>query len=419
MLPQLPLPLPLRGAEIGTFAHRTVTVRIPEIGRRTIIENNLPPQVVEKLQMLLAEIPEGTVRSLEDRQAPDWAAWQQYSAPYLGMSWLEVPWFFAETYFYRRVLEATGYFQPGSGLGYDPYTAQKRTGLQTFRRQIGSACAVLNARLAGKKPAGLRNLFIDLVMMNLWGNQADLSMWPVGQAERPDHADRAGQLSHLLCDHAPQAVDYLLGQCGKPSRVDVLLDNAGLELVHDLLLADALLSSGTARAVHLHAKPHPTFVSDAIIPDILETIAFLSQMRTEETSAVARRLQEHLQLGSLHLRDNFFWTSPLSMWEMPPALCQELGEAALVISKGDANYRRLVGDRHWAFDTPLPGVWNYMPTALLALRVSKSQVMIGLQPGQAQAMDARDPQWLTNGKWGVIQFHLSCGIFDRLPESPS
>jgi hypothetical protein len=201
--------------------------------------------------------------------------------------------------------------------------------------------------------------------------------------------------------------------------VDVLLDNAGLELVHDLLLADALLSSRIAGVVHLHAKPHPTFVSDAILSDLLGTMAYLSHLESGEASAVAKRLQEHTQMGRLQLREDFFWTSPLSMWEMPPALRQELGEAALVISKGDANYRRLVGDRHWAFDTPLPGVWNYMPAALLALRVSKSQVMIGLQPGQAQLMDERDPQWLTNGKWGVIQFYPSCGIFERLPDPPA
>jgi uncharacterized protein with ATP-grasp and redox domains len=400
MLPQLPIPLPLRGAEIGTFAHRTMTVRIPEIGRRILKENNFPAPVVERLQALLDELPEGAVRGLQDRQAPDWADWQQYIGPYQGMSWLEVPWFFAETYFYRRVLEATGYFQPGPGLGSDPYAYQKRQGLQIFSAQIRSACAAVEP---GQAAVG--ELFADLISMNLWGNQADLSLWPAGQAERPDHADSARRLAHLLCDHSSQVVDHLLGLAGKPCRVDVLLDNAGLELVHDLLLAEALLSSRLAGEVCLHAKAHPTFVSDAVIPDILSTVEFLAQMGTVETGAVARRLREHLLMGRLHLGEHLFWTSPLSMWEMPVVLRQKLGEAALLISKGDANYRRLVGDRHWAFDTPLPGVLSYMPTALLTLRVSKSPVMIGLQPGQAQRMDERDPQWLTNGKWGVIQFY--------------
>ena len=405
MLPQLPIPPPLRGVEIGTFAHRTMTVRIPEIGRRILKENSFPAPVVEKLQALLDDLPEGAVRDLQDREAPDLVDWKQYAAPYLGMSWLEVPWFFSETYFYRRVLEATGYYQSGPGWRVDPYAGQKRQGLETFTVQIRSACAAVNAGLAGQKQGRMHKLISDLISMNLWGNQADLSMWPAGQVERPDHTDSARQLAHLLCDHTSQVADHLLGLGEKPCRVDVLLDNAGLELVHDLLLADVLLSSSLARAVRLHAKVHPTFVSDAIIPDILETVDFLSQIGAVETGAVASRLREHLLLGRLHLREHLFWTSPLSMWEMPAVLRQELGEAALLISKGDANYRRLVGDRHWAFDTPLPGVLSYLPTALLALRVSKSPVMIGLQPGQAQALDGRDPQWMTNGKWGVIQFY--------------
>ena len=407
LLPRLPLPASLRGAEVGSFAHRTMTVRIPEIGQRILAENEFSAQVGGRLKALLDELPHGEVRGLQDKGAPDSSNWQQVVAPYQGMNWLEVPWFFAETYFYRRVLEATGYFQAGAGQGRDPYAYQKRQGLQTFSEPIRASCEVVNDWLSRQKQAGSSGLIPNLIMLNLWGNQADLSMWPAGQAERPDHQESSGKLSHLLCDHSSQAAEILLEMRPKLCRVDVMLDNAGLELVQDLLLADALLGSGLAWAVRLHAKSHPTFVSDAIIPDILETLEFLAQMGTVETETAVSRLREYLRLGRLQVREHFFWTSPLSMWEMPGELRQELGEAALVISKGDANYRRLVGDRHWPFDTPLAGVLNYMPTALLALRVSKSQVMVGLQPGQAQAMDERDAHWLTDGKWGVIQLYRS------------
>jgi hypothetical protein len=407
VLPSLPLPAPLRGADAGTFAQRTVTVRIPEIGRRILAENAFSPDAATRLQALLAELPLGAVRSLRDRNAPDWAGWEGYLSPYLGWNWLEIPWFLAETYFYRRVLEASGYFQPGEGQGGDPYAYQKGQGLAAFGEAIRASCEAVNKRLRrrgngqGKLDA---DSLVQLLRMNLWGNQADLSMWPAGQAERPDHQGKA-QLSHLLCDHTSAAVRCLPGWEGKAGRVDIMLDNAGLELVHDLLLADALLSGGLAQQVRLHAKPHPTFVSDAIIPDILNTVGVLSGMEDQETRAAAQRLKDHLQAGALQLSDYFFWTSPLSMWEMPETLRQELGQAAMIISKGDANYRRLVGDRHWPFDAPLERVLDYLPTSLLALRVSKSQVMIGLQPGQAQKMDGLDAQWMTNGQWGVIQFY--------------
>ena len=43
--------------------------------------------------------------------APDLDAWKNYVNPYLGQNWYQPPWFFTEHYFYRRILEATGYFQ--------------------------------------------------------------------------------------------------------------------------------------------------------------------------------------------------------------------------------------------------------------------------------------------------------------------
>jgi hypothetical protein len=43
-------------------------------------------------------------------QAPDVAFWNRELAAYQGRTWLEVPWYFAEAYFYRRLLEAVRYF---------------------------------------------------------------------------------------------------------------------------------------------------------------------------------------------------------------------------------------------------------------------------------------------------------------------
>ncbi|MGE5221254.1 MAG: protein-glutamate O-methyltransferase family protein, partial [Omnitrophica WOR_2 bacterium] len=105
--PYLPIPEPLKGSETGSFAHRSIAVRLPEIGRRTIHENQFPQPVAENLQTLIDQLPFGAVRPLIDASAPDSAAWQHYIASYLGLNWLEVPWFFAENYFYRRILEAT------------------------------------------------------------------------------------------------------------------------------------------------------------------------------------------------------------------------------------------------------------------------------------------------------------------------
>lgn len=400
--PRGPIPPPLRGAEPGSFAHHTVTVRIPDIGRRALVENAFPPPLVARLEALIEEIPHGRVRSLHRAGAPDEEVWEQYVAPYLGQNWLQVPWFFAETYFYRRVLEATGYFQPGPGQGLDPYAYQKRRGLETSRDAIQNLSEQVNTWL--ERPAQARDAFCHLLTVDLWGNQADLSLWPADREEKPDHPDQHQARAHVLVDNTDTVANHLFRPDTRVKRVDFVVDNAGFELVCDLCLADFLLSSRVVATVFLHVKAHPTFVSDATAEDVQKTVDFLATQPTADVRALARRLQVHRHQGRLRLCADLFWTSPLSGWEMPPSLWQELARSYLVISKGDANYRRLLGDRHWSFTTPFADILCYFPAPLVALRTFKSEVAAGLRPGQAEEVAQRDPQWMTNGRWGVIQF---------------
>jgi hypothetical protein len=89
---------------------------------------------------------------------------------------------------------------------------------------------------------------------------------------------------------------------------------------------------------------------------------------------------------------------------MPDDLYQELAAAHLVISKGDANYRRALGDAHWSATTPVTEIVGGFPAPIVFLRTCKSEVIVGLAPGQAEALTTRDPAWLVNGEWGMVQF---------------
>lgn len=374
--PSLPPPPPLRGAERGSFAHDTVARRLPAIARRVPAENDLAPAAATAVAELVAELPDGPVRPLRDPGAPDLALWEAYVAPYAGQSWLAVPWFFAETYFYRRVLEATGYFQPGPGQGRDPYALQKGLGLAHAEPGAGLAAPLpLDAAIRGA----------------LWGNQADLSLWPAGEGGGPGGA-------HTLADDTAPAV-ALLGALPAGARVDLVLDNAGAELVSDLLLADAALALGL-RLV-LHAKGHPTFVSDALAADVEATIGWLAAHPAG--APAGQRLRAARAAGALELRADWYWTSPLVGWELPGDLRRDLAGAALLISKGDANYRRWLGDRPWPVDAPLARVLAYAPAPMLLLRTCKSDPAAGLDPARVAAAAAADPQWRTAGRWGLIQ----------------
>ncbi len=395
--PNLPVPAPLRGTDAGTFTEYTIKQRFPNIAERVLRENKLTAAATTRIEALLAEIPFGEIRPLSDDHAPDYAQWQAWIAPYVGQNWLQPPWFFAETYFYRRIIEAVDYF----ATGFDPFTYQKEQGLTQHSKAIFALCQQLSRSLEnGWQPSQ----FSHWLLTDLWGNQVDLSMWSVDDATKPSHTSDALRLAHTLVDDRAAVLAALNKQ--ENIRVDFIMDNAGLELVSDLVLADYLLTTGKAGTIHLHLKLHPTFVSDATTHDVLQTLAFLNGRPQNDIQALANRLTGYMVDGRFHPVIHSFWTSPLPLWQMPDALRQELAPAHLIISKGDANYRRALGDAHWPPDTPFAQIVSYLPAPALFLRTCKSEVIAGLPPGQAEALVEKEPDWLVNGKWGLIQFVL-------------
>lgn len=394
-------------SEEGSFAHMTLMKRIPAIARRVIAENDFSPAIVENLETLIGELPYGQVRQLKDDGGPDLTEWVGYLQPVVGMRWIDIPWFFAEAYFFRRIVEATHYFLPGSSQGVDPYGLQKRMGLETAMDSIQAISTRVNAwidaQLHGdgtKDPTSL----IALLYFDLWGNRADLSLWPINNPGEANHNNREfeEEQAHILVDDTSIIADRVASFDGV--RIDFIVDNAGFELVGDLCLADFLLATNAAAMVCLHLKPYPTFVSDATIEDVRSTLEVLAAIGDTSVSLLAGRLQNYIAAGRLCLRDDLFWTSPLAFWEMPEPLRQELAQASLIFIKGDANYRRCLGDRHWPFTTHAADIVSYFPAPFAALRTLKSEIVAGLQPTQAEKLSQEDPQWLTNGQWGVIQF---------------
>jgi uncharacterized protein with ATP-grasp and redox domains len=397
--PNLPVPPPLRGAQYGSFAYQTIVERVPRIGRRVLEENEFAPAVRQRLEQLLDEIPYARIRILRDTIAPDTPQWIEYVSPYLNQNWLQVPWFFAENYFYRRILEATEYFSNGAGAGDDPFGPHKEQSLQASWPRI----VELAQRLQGWQANGWQDVTAaEIFSLALWGNQGDLSMWPEGADEIPDHESGDAAAEHVLVDDSEEVTRYLQQQ--EPGRVDFLMDNAAFELIGDLALMDYLLDSGQATSAVLHLKAHPVFVSDVLPAGVRQTIQRLVEDEDEALSQWGARLQGYLHEGRVQMTRHFFWTSPLAGWEMPRELRDVLSGAQLVISKGDAHYRRLLGDRHWSYTAPFDQIVSYFPAPLLALRTLKSEVACGLQPKQVAELNGSHPGWTTSGDWGVMQF---------------
>lgn len=394
------LPEPLRGTEGDTFTQHTIVTRWPRIAARIIEENSYAAPINDRIQALRDDIPHEAIRPIDDPEAPDEALWAKYVEPHRGKSWLEAPWFFCETYFYRRILEAAGYFQSGSGWKRDPFADQKERGLSQAADQIRMLAR--GRATAFDRAEDERPVLTRLLRTALWGNQADLSMWGADE-DALDHLGTGREEEHLLADDTAAVLDHL-ETLDRPARVDVWADNAGFELFSDLALIDGLLATETVGRVVVHLKVHPTFVSDATIDDVHDTLDALAGADDAAVRELAGRLREAMATGRLRLRDAWAWTSPLRGRDFSTAVRAALARSDLLVSKGDANYRRLVGDRHWPFTTPFGVAAASMPVPVLALRTLKSEVAAGLSSDQVARLDEEDPDWLVNGEWGVIQF---------------
>jgi hypothetical protein len=364
-----------------------MSVRIPKI-LDDVIEHNrdYPSLVLGAIARLRDDIRTDAALPPLGFPAPDAAEWESERAEREGQTWLATEWFFAEEYVYRSLMTAVRYWESGR----DPFAPVKREELASDNLWQG-----LDAVLPFG-PQAKRERLHALLGLALWGNRVDLS-YQVGVA-----FGRGGNSEDLLCDDRDWAIEQLLDGVGD---VHIVLDNTGSELSMDLVLAEAILSFAGTRVV-LHVKAQPTFVSDAIVADVWMLVGAM-KARGGEAAELSTRLETAFADQRLMIAPDFFWTGPRFLWDRPARFTRELDGARIVILKGDANYRRAVGDALWPPESPFAEVTSYFPAPLLALRTLKSDPVVGLPTGLASKLDAEDPEWRINGRRGIIQGNRS------------
>ncbi|WP_354641666.1 damage-control phosphatase ARMT1 family protein [Kitasatospora camelliae] len=371
----------------GSFARAVFHDRHPELVRQVL--GALPYGPVERaaVERLLVESTTGVLEPLGE-DAQDAARWLEWGGGLWGKPWGEAPFLWAESYFYRRLLDATGYFRPGAWQGVDPFAPFKAAEL------AGEAVDEELAALGGLDGLPGARRAEALLSSALWGNRADLSF-------RITAGTGGATASDLLVDDSATLWAELERAGG--GRVCVVADNAGRELLPDLVLIDHLLSGGLAAQVVLYVKPQPYFVSDATMADVLAAVGRLRTAPCPAAGAVGGRLWQAMNSGTLVVRTDPFFCAPLPFHDMPAALRGELSGAKLTILKGDLNYRRLVGDRLWPPTTPFAGAVSHFPSPVAALRTLKSDVIVGLDATTAARLDGTGTAWRTSGRHAVIQ----------------
>ncbi|VFA96320.1 Protein of uncharacterised function DUF89 [Nocardia cyriacigeorgica] len=369
----------------GSFAWKVLTERHPALIDQVAAAHPYPIEIRHRLDVLADQIT-GTVHPL-----PEYAAgksqWDSWGATMYGKRWLDIPFLWAESYFYRLLLEAVDYFAPSPWRGIDPFV----------QKSVELADPVLEAELTELPdiPATeLEQHTAVLVHRALWGNRADLGF----HLSNPDAADAPS--GAIIADQTASVVEYL-HSCST-GTLCLVADNAGRELIPDLLLLDHLLRLHPELVVQLHLKPHPYYVSDATTSDLLATLRLLHRIPGPANST-AQRLTAALRNGRLTLRTPEFYCAPLPFHDLPADLRTALSKADTVIVKGDLNYRRLVGDRHWDPTTPFDQLVNYFPSTVIALRTLKSDVAVGIDNNTLTDLETTEPNWRTSGAHAVVQ----------------
>jgi hypothetical protein len=142
------------------------------------------------------------------------------------------------------------------------------------------------------------------------------------------------------------------------------------------------------------------------MPDDVETGLDALSVAGDAAQALSERLRSYQENQRLGLRTHWHYASSLFYFQLPDDLRTLLASMDLVILKGDVNYRRLVGDVHWPPTTAFGQATAYFPTPLVALRTMKAELIVGLDEGRAEQLRKVDPEWMVNGRRGLVQARL-------------
>ncbi|MEV7339307.1 damage-control phosphatase ARMT1 family protein [Streptomyces sp. NPDC093544] len=369
----------------GSLPWSVLAERHPALVRKVRDAFPYGPEQRRGLDDLLKNCTEGVIEPL-GAGAADRERWETWGREYFGRSWFDVPFLWSESYFYRQLLEAVGYFAAGPWKGIDPFRPFKLAELDTS--EADEELAALDER--AHQPVEEQEL--ALLHGSLWGNRADLG-FRLASAD----GETAGD-SQLVADDSESLRSLFAG-----GTLCVVADNAGRELIPDLLLIDHLLLHRRAGRAVLHVKPYPYYVSDATTADVVDALRHLTAAKGAAGES-GHRLWSAMADGRLTVRAHPFSCAPLPYADMPDDLREEFAGADVTIMKGDLNYRRLIGDRRWPATTPFATTTAYFPGPVAALRTLKSDVTVGLDARTEAALDAAEEQrWRTSGTHTLIQ----------------
>jgi len=347
-------------------------------------------------------------------------------------TWLKSPWLFTECYMYR--LMHTMFSKFPAWRSFDVFTTNKKQSLvdskegaiELVKRFIGVLQAI--EKKEAEDEGTQKAILEEMLQISLWGNATDLSLLTTLSVEdlnsRQGKAVRESSKASILVDDTEQVWGLLsqLKLSGSPGPMHIVLDNAGFELLTDLVFVGYILESGYANNIVLHGKRMPWFVSDVNAADLTDLIQGFADGTTypdmdaddkHDVQQAGRYWKNLLDSGKMTFKAHPFWTTQHSYGRMAtvaPELFEELASASLVVYKGDLNYRKLVYDGCWSHTTSFKEAMGPLAekqqggkgTRTLALRTCKADVCVGLRPGIVEELPG---DWTRTGKYAVVSYY--------------
>ena len=333
---------------------------VPKILNDIIETNHFNSNINQDLEDLASTILEYKITEIESSNNENW---EKFYNEYRNTSLTEVPFFFAEIYFYELILSITQYHENK----VDPFGVIKK-------QEVLKALDAYNEAVSNFGNTDIKNA----ILFSLIGNKADLSQ-----------LDRVQSPLKIIIDHSEELISSIIGA----NHIHIILDNSGTELFSDLYLALKILDLYPEKKLIIYPKTQPLLVSDAMQGDI---DILLKQLEEEFSS----KYNQHVSNGRIQVRLLSEWCLPMHFTDMKSTLSSEIDKNDVLISKGDANYRRFYEDR--VVPTDFVG-GAQLCNKQFALRTLKSEIIAGLDKNKATEIGAEDKDWMKNGKYAVIQ----------------
>uniref|UniRef100_A0A915JL85 Sugar phosphate phosphatase n=1 Tax=Romanomermis culicivorax TaxID=13658 RepID=A0A915JL85_ROMCU len=414
----------------SSFAYVTIKDRIPIILTKVIDVVGL-----EDLKSINHHLSELRYRLTTDKPLldvsgyrKDVSIWNQHLKDYelqhgTENTWFRCPWLLAECYMYRKIVEA---FDLSVMMKqFDPFQFQKEESFIGCLEKMAASATYLKKWEDTKEQKSNNdtldeNIFNAFLQISLWGNKFDLSISAGAIIHHVSPLDHAQELHpFILCDDSSKIYEKIRSEKFSNRRLDIILDNAGLELFGDLCLAEYFLKAHLVQEVHFHVKSMPWFVSDVTHDDFTWTLEMLRCNESPILKHYGRLWSERVEKNQFRVMQNDFWTysSPYrDMKSVAPSLYNDLTKSDLLIFKGDLNYRKLAADLKWPFSTSFrEALDGFEPAPLVALRTLKADVVVGISDEISTEAASKDKNWMINGNYAVIQYlePMSTSLDDR------